>query len=148
MSNGKVHMATNVIAGCAMVGLGIAAELPLEPIVLGSIAGTFITPDYDLRNNLPKSIICKVPIVKEIWSFIWWPYHKLIKHRSFWSHSPIFSTLIRIGYLLAWLLLLIILLEYIFNTYILSSFEVDYTLLLLVAAWCIQDITHILLDKT
>lgn len=35
--------------------------------------------------------------------WIWLPYRKVLRHRSFLSHGPIVGTLVRIGYLLLWL---------------------------------------------
>lgn len=36
--------------------------------------------------------------------WIWLPYRRALRHRSFWSHGPVVGTLGRIFYLVAWLL--------------------------------------------
>lgn len=41
--------------------------------------------------------------------WIWSPYRRLLRHRSFWSHGLIVGTFIRVIYLLAWLNILAIL---------------------------------------
>ena len=35
--------------------------------------------------------------------WIWLPYRKLMRHRSFWSHGPIVGTVLRLAYLGVWL---------------------------------------------
>jgi len=35
--------------------------------------------------------------------WIWLPYRRSMRHRSFWSHGPVVGTLVRLLYLLAWL---------------------------------------------
>ncbi|PSB26876.1 metal-binding protein [Stenomitos frigidus] len=34
--------------------------------------------------------------------WIWLPYRRSMRHRSFWSHAPIAGTVVRIAYLLIW----------------------------------------------
>ena len=36
--------------------------------------------------------------------FLWWPYRRLIPHRSLWSHGPVLGTSVRLGVLLTWCL--------------------------------------------
>jgi len=36
-----------------------------------------------------------------VWFAIWFPYAKLMPHRSFWSHFPLVGTAVRLAYLLA-----------------------------------------------
>ncbi len=35
--------------------------------------------------------------------WIWLPYRKMMRHRSFWSHGPVVGTLLRLLYLAVWL---------------------------------------------
>ena len=37
--------------------------------------------------------------------FLWWPYRRLIPHRSLWSHGPVLGTSVRLGVLLTWCLI-------------------------------------------
>ena len=74
----------------------------------GVATGLLITPDLDLAENgsYAMRMLHKIPVVGSalagLWFWYWLPYGKLIKHRSFWSHAPIISTLIRIAYILWW----------------------------------------------
>lgn len=38
--------------------------------------------------------------------WIWLPYRRSMRHRSFWSHGPIVGTIVRVVYLGGWLLIL------------------------------------------
>ncbi len=58
------------------------------------IGGLWLSPDLDTKSNALKR-----------WGFlklIWMPYCKLIRHRSFLSHSPFIGTIIRLSYLIIW----------------------------------------------
>jgi len=37
--------------------------------------------------------------------WIWLPYRRSMRHRSFWSHGPLVGTVVRLLYLLVWLVL-------------------------------------------
>ena len=37
--------------------------------------------------------------------FLWWPYRRLIPHRSLWSHGPLLGTTLRLAWLLTWCLI-------------------------------------------
>ena len=53
--------------------------------------GLFLSPDLDI-NSRPY----------QRWGalrWLWWPYQRLIRHRSMLSHSPFLGTAIRINYL-------------------------------------------------
>ena len=41
--------------------------------------------------------------------WLWVPYQKCLRHRSFWSHGPIIGTVVRVLYLTAWCILFAIL---------------------------------------
>ena len=155
--DGKAHYTANLLSGAAMV-LFAAAEMPAEtvvPVLIGSAAGTFITPDYDFEHNLPKWKIGRVPVLGPLWNLLWYPYALLVKHRSFVSHSPVFGTLGRIGYLLGvalftcwvmgslwqgaeqWLPM--------FVNWLSAMWDSGIALLIIVP-WCVQDIVHLTLD--
>lgn len=142
MASGKIHMTVNVLTGASAVGMAYYLGLQIEPILVGSILGTVITPDYDLMKSLPKSIIRKIPILGWLWCWFWWPYAKLLKHRSFWSHSIFVSTILRFFYLTAPLLLL----DYMLFYGELSNLLMSDATLVVLTFWSIQDFTHILLD--
>tara|TARA_B100000131_G_C18089285_1_gene601514 strand:- start:1291 stop:1839 length:549 start_codon:yes stop_codon:yes gene_type:complete len=55
------------------------------------IGGLWLSPDLDTYSNSLKR-----------WGFLkflWWPYRKLIPHRSFFSHSPFIGTGFRLIYI-------------------------------------------------
>ena len=63
--------------------------------------GLWLSPDLDTRSNALHR-----------WGrlgFIWWPYRRLIRHRSIWSHGPLIGTTVRLVNLLGWLILVILL---------------------------------------
>jgi uncharacterized metal-binding protein len=66
------------------------------------VGGLLLSPDLDTRSRPSRR-----------WGplqLLWWPYRKLLKHRSLFSHSPVLGTGGRLAYLaglalaLAWLL--------------------------------------------
>ena len=96
MANGATHdQITLTLAKSA----AIAALLPLPwdipwPVAAGIYAGLWLSPDLDLAK-------CNA---RKRWrdfawlGWIWWPYAKLIPHRSWASHAPIISTAGRLAY--------------------------------------------------
>ena len=75
--------------------LGWAAALIAAASCL--TGGLWLSPDLDTRSNALRR-----------WGalgFLWWPYQRLIPHRSLWSHGPVLGTIARLGVLLAWCLI-------------------------------------------
>jgi len=67
------------------------------------VGGLWLSPDLDTNS-----------IALRRWGILkglWWPYRKMIKHRSILSHSPFIGTVLRVGYLLAALSLLLFLIQ-------------------------------------
>jgi uncharacterized metal-binding protein len=65
-------------------GLGVASLAFL-------LGGLLLSPDLDTRSNPSQR-----------WGplgLLWWPYRKLLRHRSLLSHSPLLGTAIRLAYL-------------------------------------------------
>ena len=56
------------------------------------IGGLWLSPDLDTHSIALK----RWGILKSLW----WPYQKIIPHRSIFSHGPFIGTAIRIGYLI------------------------------------------------
>lgn len=154
--NGKAHMLVNIGTGVGLVGLGYAYNLPpdyIAALAIGSVVGTVITPDYDFDRNLPKSIIGRIPLLGYAWNAFWSPYAKAVKHRSFISHSPFFSTTFRLLYLVVGGGAILYLIDLLAGTNLLYEsiqlFDVTanpqfWTLVFL--AWCVEDLSHLLLD--
>lgn len=83
--------------------------------VVGSLYGILSTPDLDLLDSSGNYSLYTIretfgyfsPIIEKAWTVVWYPYSKSINHRSWISHMPIISTLIRLLYMfpltaLAW----------------------------------------------
>lgn len=103
MPSGKSHdritlwLLPVVLAAAFMVTL----EVPLTVIVSIAflIGGFMMGPDLDIQS-----------VQYRRWGpvrWIWYPYQRLIKHRSTWSHGPVVGTLVRVVYLGAWIALFV-----------------------------------------
>lgn len=55
------------------------------------LGGLWLSPDLDTNSLAIK----RWGILKNLW----WPYQKIIPHRSFLSHSPLLGTALRLSYL-------------------------------------------------
>ncbi|MFN9692849.1 MAG: DUF2227 family putative metal-binding protein [Synechococcaceae cyanobacterium] len=67
------------------------------------VGGMWLSPDLDLHSRASRR-----------WGplgLLWWPYRRLLRHRSLLSHSPFLGSGLRLLWLLVWLLLSVILLE-------------------------------------
>lgn len=70
--------------------------------IAGAMAGVFLTPDHDVDGgNFTDTLIRKVSVVaQKVWRVFWTPYALVLPHRGKFSHFPILSTFIRLGYIL------------------------------------------------
>ncbi len=73
----------SVMAFCCLIGIFISPDADVD-------AG-YISFKY-IRNTFGK-------VIGKLWWWLWTPYRVSIKHRSFWSHTPIIGTFIRLLYL-------------------------------------------------
>jgi uncharacterized metal-binding protein len=67
------------------------------------LGGLLLSPDLDTRSNPTRR-----------WGplrLLWWPYRRLLRHRSLLSHSPLLGTAGRLIYLAATLLAICLLLQ-------------------------------------
>ena len=84
-------LAPVVMAGAATLGCDwqtcIAAGI-------GCASGVAVSPDLDLVNTI------RVPVIGWLWGAYWWPYRKIVAHRSRLSHMPVLGTLGRAAYLM------------------------------------------------
>ena len=83
---------------CLPFGLLIGMILGPMSGLIASIAfvfgGLWLSPDLDTCS-----------IASHRWghlAWIWWPYRRLIPHRSLWSHGPLLGTATRLLLLLTW----------------------------------------------
>lgn len=102
MPSGRVHDRVTV-ALSPLTGLGAGIwgqrwELATLAIVGVLVSGFFLSPDLDILSK---------PYQRWGWlRWLWWPYQRLIPHRSWLSHGPIIGTVLRVAYLVGWLSLL------------------------------------------
>lgn len=111
---------------------------PVEVLVIAAaviINNEFMSPDYDLVEAKNwKSL-----------SWLWIPYKKIIKHRSWLSHSGPLSYTIRFLYIVVPLYLLYLLIN---NYYPLPDIlQYQRWIFLFWLGGCISDTIHVLLDK-
>lgn len=114
MPNGKVHAftttATAVASGPALVWFANQPILYGAAFGLGCLTGLVLTPDLDVdHGSYSHRIVGRTAgqLARWIWWMMWWPYARLIPHRSFWSHFPVLGTLLRLVYLAGGPLLLL-----------------------------------------
>lgn len=67
------------------------------------VGGLWLSPDLDV---LSRSSRRWGPL-----GLLWWPYRRLLRHRSLLSHSPLLGSGLRLVWLLAWMLLLVFAME-------------------------------------
>ena len=96
--DGKHH--TFASAAIAVIATGTGIYFVNEKFILvgvGSTAGIWLTPDRDV--DFPIYADSLLPsFVRLLWRAYWYPYSRIMPHRSFWSHFPVVSTLIRAVY--------------------------------------------------
>ena len=105
MPSGKIHSITNIVVGLSgsatMLLLGRGTE-SVAGIATGAIVGIMVSCDNDVDSgNIADWLIKRYTgnIVEMLWTMLWTPYRKVMKHRGFLSHAPGVSTIIRIAYL-------------------------------------------------
>ncbi|MEB3332211.1 MAG: DUF2227 family putative metal-binding protein [Synechococcaceae cyanobacterium] len=100
MASGRSHdRATTVLAlpfgllwGPALGWPGVATAA-----LFFLVGGLWLSPDLDTRS---RATARWGPL-----ALLWWPYRRLLSHRSLISHSPLLGTAVRLGWLAALLLL-------------------------------------------
>jgi uncharacterized metal-binding protein len=96
MPGGKVHSAATLVTAGMTAPILYYRVVPTSEIALmtaGMLATLVINPDLDLNRKRPRGIAV-------VWWLFWWPYSKMVGHRSPISHFPIMGTIIRIIYIL------------------------------------------------
>ena len=106
MSSGQHHagMTKGIASG---IGLGAISSYFLTPVelsfmALGCLLGLFLGPDNDhdvatTHEQYVKALLGRPGLW--VYSVLWYPYKIGIKHRSFWSHTPIVGTTVRLIYM-------------------------------------------------
>lgn len=102
MPSGSTHAALSTLALVALpVALAIWTTAPIVPVACGLVIGWLVSPDLDQEavKTVDEQRWHKVPVVGWLWSALWWPYARIVPHRSFWSHAPVVGTIGRLLYL-------------------------------------------------
>jgi uncharacterized metal-binding protein len=105
MPSGRVHSSSTV--SLAVASFGLVFYYTHDPKIalafsLGAASGVFLTPDLDIELQIASKIAISRTfgkVIGKLWYIFWWPYGKLLPHRSWISHFPVISTLIRLIYL-------------------------------------------------
>lgn len=104
MPGGKVHSALTVATALGVLAPYAVVNLNGDPYmyIAGNLAGILLTPDQDVdAGNITDTIIRRVsPMGQRLWRAFWTPYALAIPHRGKFSHFPVLSTLVRLGYIL------------------------------------------------
>ncbi len=124
MASGHAHeKATKIWTLPFAVAISVVIGVPNA--ILGGLAfavgGLWLSPDLDTKSKSLKR-----------WGTLqnlWWPYRKLIAHRSIFSHGLIIGTTIRIIYLLSLATLILLFLEAIGIANALTLFKAIITLI-------------------
>ena len=105
MAHGRTHNKFNTALTLTVGAVALFSGLPIgHSIALsaGAALGFLVNPDLDVEggsiafHNARKTAGGLFGLA---WRMIWWPYAKVIPHRSSWSHTPVVGTLIRVSYL-------------------------------------------------
>ena len=101
MARGHDHDQATLLAS-APFGLALAPLLGFQAGLIGTVAfvfgGLWLSPDLDTRS---KPLHRWGPL-----RWIWWPYRRLLPHRSLFSHGPLIGMALRLLWLLgcSWML--------------------------------------------
>ena len=97
MASGRAHDRATLIFS-APLGVSAAVLWGLDTGLVAAaaclIGGLWLSPDLDTHSNALRR-----------WGplrGLWWPYRRLIPHRSLWSHGPLIGTGLRLLLLLGW----------------------------------------------
>lgn len=157
MPSGRVHSATSaalaVISLPACVSYAVTHNTP-EAILfpLGCLAGMILTPDLDINHpmiaeqNIRRYTGGAGAFLAGFWYVYWWPYSIAIGHRSWVSHFPIISTIIRVGYLLFLPMLVYFLLTHDLTRLVLDLNHPDF--LWVLGGLMVSDLFHWVFDIT
>lgn len=149
MSSGKVHRASNTATGIFLTTTTFLVFQNVELTIaaaLGSFIGLTINPDYDVNHGLPRSFFTRIPYIAVLWVAMWKPYSLAFKHRSFWSHSPLVSTIIRLLYMTVWFVAFGAMFGINFGIildWMVLNWEFCFTLFF---CWVVQDLVHLWFD--
>ncbi len=107
MASGQQHDLATLLC-CFPFGIGLSLLTDWRCGLIGALSfalgGLWLSPDLDTQSRALQR-----------WGFlkwIWWPYRKVIPHRSIFSHGPIIGTIVKLIYLFIYFWFLLILLDF------------------------------------
>lgn len=111
---------------------------------LGIQMQRWMTPDTDVDKGFYGFFLVDMfdPIIGKIWKILWWPFAKLVSHRSWLSHAPIVGTLMKAAYILVMISPIILT---VFYLDIRPQIEYIYIISIFIGM-LIGDLGHLLLD--
>lgn len=109
MASGKTHSRVALVIAAGGALLAAIKGWPVEPVVVGLIAGWGMTPDLDQEATTGEERrIRAIPLIgvpiSIAWQTLWTPYSLAIPHRAPISHWPLLGTAGRAAYIALWLL--------------------------------------------
>ncbi len=140
MPNYKTHDTAAYIAAPVFT-YALTTVLPLDTALATGVAflvaNRWLSPDLDIDSILNRR-----------WGFLialWYPYRKVVHHRSFLSHSGPFSAAIRLLYLMFWILIPLLLLIPV--SALITALVTHWTIIVLFyVAMAAADTLHTILD--
>lgn len=103
MSDGRVHTAVTVGVSAGIIAGTFLSHLGIEYIpaaVIGCLTQIVMSCDLDVDEGYIGNFYMRKIGLNWWYELFWYPYKIGFKHRSFWSHTPIISTILRLCYLL------------------------------------------------
>lgn len=145
MASGRQHATAGAVL-CLPVGTAVwlTTNRPEWGLLAaaGCLAGVAVHPDLDQEgvDSSEYAIIKWTLGVGFVWTALWYPYARLLRHRSFWSHFPLVGTLGRLAYLYVavWLA------SRVFK-FALPSMGVEFVIVGI--GLCVSDTAHFVMDK-
>lgn len=149
MSNYKGHTKFNLLFALPLLGAGAYFLLETPWPLLLIFSGTFVYSTLFMSPDLDLAYQIRLRSLRGLFSLPFRLYARLFKHRGL-SHSFLFGSLTRIGWLALWVLLLFVLItqslpseKTLLETW--SSYR--WQLLYAFGGICFADWSHLLLDR-
>ena len=104
MAAGRDHDRATVLAAfpfAVLIGLTLGPKVAVSAALAFWFGGLWLSPDLDTH--------CRALQRWGPLQLIWWPYRRLIPHRSIWSHGPLLGTFTRLLLLSGWIALALVL---------------------------------------
>ncbi|MEW5959518.1 MAG: DUF2227 family putative metal-binding protein [Chloroflexota bacterium] len=118
MATGKQHITGTIVL--SPVTAGSVWWLTGGDVTTAAVAGTgclsglFVNPDLDMETvTLSEYWLVRWTLgLGWLWIMLWYPYALLARHRSWFSHAPIISTMGRVSYMVLLYVGIAVLLRY------------------------------------